>query len=109
MPWDRLDELVPDDVDQTGSTRCEFLKIAREQWPDDRSPSAAAIEPAERRDRLIEAEAARLAQQHGPVIAAGSTGSIPATATLLATIAKLPHGAVVLPGLDTDLDAAAWD
>ncbi len=42
------------------------------------------------------------------MIAAGSTGSIPATADLLATIAKLPHGAVVLPGLDTDLDDAVW-
>ena len=43
------------------------------------------------------------------MIAAGSTGSMPATASLLATIAKLPHGAVVLPGLDTDLDESAWD
>ena len=42
------------------------------------------------------------------MIAAGSTGSIPATAALLATIARLPHGAVVLPGLDTDLDEATW-
>ena len=42
------------------------------------------------------------------MIAAGSTGSMPATAKLLATIAKLPHGAVVLPGLDTDLDDASW-
>ena len=44
----------------------------------------------------------------GPVIAAGSTGSVPATAQLLSAIARLPHGAVVLPGLDTDLDEAAW-
>ena len=34
---------------------------------------------------------------------------MPATAKLLATIATLPHGAVVLPGLDTDLDEAAWE
>ena len=44
----------------------------------------------------------------GPVIAAGSTGSIPATAELIATIAQLPRGAVVLPGLDTDLDEESW-
>ncbi len=44
----------------------------------------------------------------GPVIAAGSTGSMPATARFLQAIAKLPQGAVVLPGLDTDLDDAAW-
>ena len=51
----------------------------------------------------------RLARKtDGPVIAAGSTGSIPATAELIATIARLPHGAVVLPGLDTDLDDESW-
>ena len=67
------------------------------------------IEPAERRDKLIEAERARLATMvDGPVIAAGSTGSMPSTAGLLETIAKLPNGAVVLPGLDTDLDDDAW-
>ncbi|MEI9804514.1 MAG: hypothetical protein WDN48_08705 [Pseudolabrys sp.] len=44
----------------------------------------------------------------GPFIAAGSTGSIPSTATLLATIARHRHGAVVLPGLDTDLDDTTW-
>src|SRR5262249_24687758 len=27
---------------------------------------------------------------------------------LLSTIASLPHGAVVLPGLDTDLDGTSW-
>ena len=42
------------------------------------------------------------------MIAAGSTGSMPATAALLEAIAKLPQGAVVLPGLDTDLDDASW-
>ena len=43
------------------------------------------------------------------MIAAGSTGSMPATAMLLETIASLPHGAVVLPGLDRDLDEPAWE
>ena len=38
------------------------------------------------------------------MIAAGSTGSIPATAELLGVIAGLPNGAVVLPGLDRTLD-----
>lgn len=42
------------------------------------------------------------------MIAAGSTGSIPATAELLAAIARLPQGAVVLPGLDRGLDDESW-
>ena len=55
-------------------------------------------------ERLILIETAPDANT--PVIAAGSTGSMPATAKLLETIARLPHGALVLPGLDTDLDDA---
>ena len=43
------------------------------------------------------------------MVAAGSTGSIPATAELLKAIARHDRGAVVLPGLDQDLDEAAWD
>ncbi|WP_292240456.1 hypothetical protein, partial [Mesorhizobium sp.] len=35
-------------------------------------------------------------------------GSIPATAELLAVIAGLPNGAVVLPGLDRELDDASF-
>src|SRR3974377_1617610 len=33
---------------------------------------------------------------------------MPPTAKLLAAIAKLRHGAVVLPGLDTELDEESW-
>ena len=73
------------------------------------SRKSSKIEPAARRDLLIEAEAARLTAHHdGPVIAAGSTGSMPATAKFLHAVAALPQGAVVLPGLDTDLDDEAW-
>jgi ATP-dependent helicase/nuclease subunit B len=59
---------------------------------------------------LMGLEAARLASQlpARPVIAAGSTGTVPATARLLAVIASLPNGAVVLPGLDLSLDDESW-
>jgi ATP-dependent helicase/nuclease subunit B len=109
VDWSRLDGLVPEHVDRYWQLTLDFLKIAREAWPSILA-ERQAIEPAERRDRLINAEAARLAAApDGPVIAAGSTGSMPATAKLLATIARLPHGAVVLPGLDTDLDDDSWE
>ena len=109
VSWHRLDELVPEALDRYWQLTLEFLKIAREAWPNILA-ERGAIEPAARRDALIKAEAARLATyRDGPVIAAGSTGSMPATAELIATIARLPHGAVVLPGLDTDLDAESWD
>src|SRR2546421_753456 len=108
VAWDKLNGLVPDSLDRYWQLTLDFLKIAGEHWPK-LLAERGAIEPAARRDLLIEAERIRLAVNDGPVIAAGSTGSMPATAKLLATIAKLLHGAVVLPGLDTDLDGGSWD
>jgi ATP-dependent helicase/nuclease subunit B len=108
VDWASLDGLVPDALDKYWQLTLQFLNIAREVWPDILK-AYGRIEPAARRDILIEAEAARLtAHQDGPVIAAGSTGSMPATAKFLRAIADLPNGAVVLPGLDTDLDDEAW-
>ncbi|MDI1264591.1 MAG: double-strand break repair protein AddB, partial [bacterium] len=108
VAWEALDRLVPDQFDNYWQYSLEFLRIARKEWPD-HLKEIGRIEPAERRDRLIDAEAARLTAHHeGPVIAAGSTGSMPATAKFLHAVAGLKHGAVVLPGLDTDLDDEAW-
>ena len=107
MDWQQLDGLVPDQFDKYWQFTLDFLKIARNYWPQ-RLKEEGAIDAADRRDRLIDAEMRRLAGSSEPVIAAGSTGSMPATAKLLAAIAQLPHGAVVLPGLDTDLDEASW-
>ena len=41
-----------------------------------------------------------------PIIAAGSTGSMPASADFMRLIGRLPQGCVVLPGLDPDLTEA---
>ena len=65
----------------------------------------------ERRSRLIRLEARRLTENPplGPVIAAGSTGTIPATRELLKAISNLENGAVILPGLDQEMDAESWN
>ena len=106
--WEALDGIVPDQLDQYWQHSFEFLRIARQAWPA-HLEEIGKIEPAARRDLLIAAEARRLTTHHdGPVIAAGSTGSMPATAKFLHAVANLPHGAVVLPGLDSDLDDEAW-
>ena len=108
VDWGRLEDLVPEQFDTFWQLTLEFLQIVRRHWRDVLTETRS-MEPAERRDALIKAEAARLAGKiDGPVIAAGSTGSIPATAELIATISRLPQGAVVLPGLDTDLDEDTW-
>jgi ATP-dependent helicase/nuclease subunit B len=109
IDWSALDQLVPEDMDHHFRSTLEFLKIVRDHWPallDEQQ----LMDAATRRDALIEAETARLKRNGtGPVIAAGSTASMPSTAKLLAAIASLPNGAVVLPGLDTDLDDEAWE
>src|SRR5260370_320330 len=84
-----LDGLVPDGLDEYWQYSLDFLRIARKAWPAYLS-EIGKMEPATRRDRLIDAEARRLAAHHaGPVIAAGSTGSMPATAKFLHVIAQL--------------------
>ncbi|GAB4357786.1 MAG: double-strand break repair protein AddB [Oricola sp.] len=82
-----------------------FLEIMRREWPDILA-GRGVLDPAEHRNRRLLAEALRLKRNPpaGPVVVAGSTGTIPATADLIATVARLPMGAVVLPGFDRDMD-----
>jgi len=104
-----LDGLVPDDLARHWQVTLEFLRPIATQWQETLR-AEGCIDPADRRRRLLEAQAAawRMSPPTTPVIAAGSTGSLPATADLMAVIAGLPQGAVVLPGLDTASDAATW-
>lgn len=84
-----------------------FLDIALGVWPQMLAASGEADPPQLRNERLRrQAEMAALIYGDRPVIAAGSTGSIPATAELLKAISRLPRGAVILPGLDTSLTPA---
>ena len=102
--WKKLDALVPADIGAWWQLTLEFMKIARTYWPD-RLAELQRGEPQDRFNRLMQDEAERLRSRgsRGPVIAAGSTGSVPATAELLAAIASLPNGAVVLPGFETEM------
>lgn len=110
LAFSALDRLVPEDLARYWQITLDFLKIVGEAWPAFLAETELA-DPAARRDLLIRAEAGRLrtAPPPGLVVAAGSTGSVPATAELLATIARLGNGAVVLPDLDLGLDEEAWN
>jgi ATP-dependent helicase/nuclease subunit B len=106
VSFDSVSRLVPDDATGYFRITLDFLKIAGQFWPD-RLAELGCVDPTARRDALIRAEAQHLPGRRGVTVAAGSTGSIPATRELLKAIA-LSNGAVVLPGLDTGLDDAAW-
>ncbi len=108
--FERFADLVPADYAAHWGETLAFLDILREAWPRILA-SRGEMDGQARRAKLIRALAAHWARTPpaGPIWAAGSTGSVPATAHLLATIARLEHGAVVLPGLDRTADAATWE
>lgn len=109
VAFENLDELVPDRFADHWQKTIEFLKIVTQAWPRHLAENNL-MAPYDRRNRLMEVEAKRLKQNPppGPIIAAGSTGTMPVTARLLEVIASLPLGAVVFPGLDTHLDDESW-
>lgn len=110
LSFDKLDTLVEEaGLSKHWQQTLEFLAILSQHWPNILAEQGV-LDPAERRNRLLDAQT-RLWQQslpRGPVIAAGSTGSIPATADLLKTISQMANGSVVLPGLDKDADNTIW-
>jgi len=107
---DRLDTLVEGDIARHWQVSADFLRLAAEAWPA-RLQALGLTDVSERRVGLLRALADqwRLRPPPGVLVAAGSTGTAPATADLLAVIAAAPQGAVVLPGLDLDLANPAWE
>jgi ATP-dependent helicase/nuclease subunit B len=110
LDFSALDGLVPDDYAEHWQHTLEFLRVLTDIWPK-RLDADGVVDPAARRNLLLAArtEAWNRTPPSGPVIAAGSTGSIPATADLLAVVAGMEAGYVVLPGLDRVLDDLSWD
>ncbi|MHB8886042.1 MAG: double-strand break repair protein AddB [Methylovirgula sp.] len=104
-----LDPLALPEFDHYWRITLDFLNIATAYWPQILAENHL-VDAARRRVLTVERQIARIEAGHmgGPVIAIGSTGTNQATARLLAAIARAPQGAIVLPGLDRDLDAAAW-
>jgi ATP-dependent helicase/nuclease subunit B len=108
---DQLDavDVEADLADHWAQARDLFLRVGR-AWAQELADEGR-IDPADRRNRLLNkaAERWRLSPPDSPVIAAGITTSAPAIARLLRSIAHMPHGMVVLPGLDLEMDDALWE
>lgn len=106
----RLDRLVPETFAVHWQQTLVFLKVITEAWPEILAEHGVQ-NPAAHRSKMIRqlAESWRAVPPPGPVLIAGSTGSIPATADLMNAVLGLPQGFVVLPGLDQSLDAGSWE
>jgi len=110
ISFDQLATLVPEELAAHWQETLDFLTLISRHWPDIIA-GEGALDPAQHRNLILRAtaDAWRSNPPPYPIIAAGSTGSIPATAHLLSTIARLPQGRVILPGLDTQLPESEWE
>lgn len=114
VPLARLTEALPDAYDPERHDRYwmltqRFLAIAAAAWPAHLG-EVGHIDAADALKQRFRAVAGWLSatRPQTPVIIAGSTGSVAATADLMAAVARLPAGAVVLPGLDLVTEEAVW-
>ena len=104
-----LDRLVPSEFAAHWQESLAFLGLLRTTWPalletEDR------LEATRRRRLLLDAVTAQWrARPPGAIVAAGISGTLPAVGRLLATVARLPGGQLVLHGLDRSLDGASWE
>jgi ATP-dependent helicase/nuclease subunit B len=105
----KLVDLAPAMFSEQWRQTVDFLNILSNVWPAILAASGK-LSPAGRRNWLLALQAGQWMDKPptGPVIVAGVTGSIPATAKLMQVVAGLPQGAVVLAGLDRTLDDASW-
>ena len=83
----------------------EFMKIVAGFLTNETAPDS---EGRQRRlmEKLVESWLAE--PPADPVLVAGSTGSRGTTAALMQAVARLPQGALILPGHDFDLPDAVW-
>ena len=104
-----LADLVTGDLAEHWRLTVDFLHIVTQQWPQILEDEKR-MDASQRRNLLLGllAEHWQTTPPPYPVIAAGTTGSAPATARLLGVIAGMEQGSVVLPGLDTTMPDAHW-
>ena len=86
------------------------LSLLVEHWPA-LLAATGHIDRADRRNRLLDRVSRnwRVAPPARFIVAAGVTTAAPAIARLLRTVADLPQGMVVLPGLDLGMASEEWD
>ncbi len=107
---ERIADLAEADFAEHWQKSAKFLGLTVKAWPE-RLTELGLVDASWRRTRLLRLLAERWDSHppQGPVIAAGSTGTVKAAADVLKAVAKAPLGCVVLPGLDLELGEAAWE
>ena len=104
---DRLAALDVTDLSGHWDRSLQFMQIVQRYFGD----TTEAPDQEARQRLVVERLVAnwQIAPPQDPIIVAGSTGSRGATALFLQAVARLPQGAVILPGFDFDMPQAVWD
>lgn len=110
VDYGQLLELPSEVYAQHWQQSVELLTHLLRWWPD-YAREHRIVSPLVRRNALLNllGEFWTAHPPDFPVIAAGSTGTHPATADLLGVISRLPHGEVIVPGLDVVCDESVWE
>ncbi len=105
----RLAEAVPAELSEHWQTSLDLLQIVLSRWPEELR-RRGRIDLADRRNRLLIATERRWAEAppEGLIVAAGISNAAPVVGRLLRRIARLPHGMVVLAGLDRFMPEEEW-
>ncbi|MDH5721783.1 MAG: double-strand break repair protein AddB [Alphaproteobacteria bacterium] len=109
LDFKNLQDIVPQEFADHWQITLDFLKIISEQWPKILAEQNM-VDPATRRNLLMD-HLAKFWEDNPPdtpIIAAGSTGSVPATRRLMKVIASLPKGEIIIPGLDQHMNEQSW-
>ncbi len=109
-PPDGLDPQYGADLAENFQQNLRFLEIVLSGWPQILA-ERNRVDASHLKNRRIRDQAACAGEVFAdrPVIIAGSTGSVPATAELLGAVCRLPRGCIVLPGLDTSMSPERFE
>ena len=112
---DRMDSALTQEISDKAALHWQdtlsFVDLVRKAWPAIRKQDEAGrLDPRARQRAVIEELVSKWTteQPESPIIAAASTGSVGSTASLMAAIARLPGGVIVLPGFDCQVDPSIW-
>jgi ATP-dependent helicase/nuclease subunit B len=106
---DLADAVPAGGVQDHWAANAQVLQAVMTHWPA-LLEERGLVDAARRRNLQLMGLAERWAAQPPPfpVILAGFASAPPAVARLARTVARLPQGLVVMPGLDLDMPADSW-
>ena len=109
IPFERLDNIVPDIFSEHWQQTLCFLDIIRTHWPRILN-EMNLIDPAKRQIKVLEklTQSWHQSTPNHPIIAAGFTGGFPYLEKFLKEIFSLPKGEIFLPNLDLESDEEDW-